>query len=159
MDAGLAAIIGAGVGAVSSIGAVAVGALPGFSAEDRAARLSAQARRNELVLAADETFLGLAIRNGPLTPAGKSVEVVKLQRLRTQLSMSLDRRQRHFMPFFSACFRGARSDDQEVRASAHGTFGAVAPEYLRGGGETEAFTSVEAEARTKDRGLRASESA
>jgi len=63
-----------------------------FSAEDRAAMLPAQARRNELVLAAEEAFLGLAIHDGSLTATEKSVEVVKLQRLRTQLSMSLDRR-------------------------------------------------------------------
>lgn len=124
MDAGLAAIIGAGVGAVASIGATAISAIPGLSAEDRAHRV---ARRAQLLEVVTEITEHLAeVTTSPGTTEATNKRRVRLYVLRIQLAALLPKRDQIILDLFDTARASLGRGDNELSDSAVSLFSLAA---------------------------------
>lgn len=130
MDAGLAAIVGAGVGAVASIGATAIGAIPGLSAEDRAHRV---ARRAQLLEVVTEITEHLAeVTTSPGTTEATNKRRVRLYVLRIQLATLLPKRDQIVLELFDTARASLGRGDDELSDTAVSLFSLAAGDAGRG---------------------------
>lgn len=111
MDAGLAAIIGAAVGAVASVGATAIGAIPGLSAEDRAHRVAKRARLLEVVTEITEHLT--EVTTSGLHADGSTSRRIRLYVLRVELAALLPKKDQVILDLFdTARYAFGRADDE-----------------------------------------------
>lgn len=136
MDAGLAAIIGAGVGAVASIGATAVGAIPALSPEYRADRIRRRQRRDEVVLEATDLIADCAL-TGALA-AGRSADgdgeekFRRLVVLRTELGVMLTKADVALLDLFEECVLCVLVANVDLRSEAARDFSLGATRWAAG---------------------------
>lgn len=135
MDAGLAAIIGAGVGAIASVGATALGAIPAFSPEHRADRVRRRQRRDEVVLEATDLIVDCALTGELVTRSadGKSDEKYrKLIALRTELGVMLTKADVALLDLFEECVLCVLEEDKDLRSEAARSFSLGATRWAAG---------------------------
>lgn len=125
MDAGWAAIIGAAVGAIASVGATAVGAIPGLSAEDRAHRVD---RRKQLLEVTTEITESLvAVGMGTIAPKEENSRLLSLYVTRVKPATLLPKKNEIVLDIFDTARRavGSTSDDLKDRATTLFTIAAT----------------------------------
>jgi hypothetical protein len=151
MDAGWAAVAGAAVGAVASIATATVGAIPGFSSEDRSHRLERAKRRDAAVIEIGEI---LVLESTDIDRA--ETEGIERRRrllvLRFHLVTHLKRRDAPLIRLFDSVRRALDEDDRDLWTTASAAWGVAGPNWIAGIRNLEQVESLDEELRAGIKG-------
>lgn len=135
MNDAWAVVVGALVGAAASLGASALGLLPGLNPEDRADRIDRSARLRALLKEITSDLMAIALSPDNLDGREDRTAIrSKLLVTRVELASLLPRREQRMMQLYDACMEAANRNDDELRARAGALFSVGAASWIQGVG-------------------------
>lgn len=151
MDAGWAAVAGAAVGAIASIAAATVGAIPGLSPEYRTHRLERALKRDAAVIEIGE-ILVLESTDIDRSEADGLERRRRLVVLRFHLVTHLKQRDAPLIELYDAVRRAFDEDDRDLWTRASAAWGIAAPDWVAGLRNARRARSFERELRESLKG-------
>lgn len=130
-------MIGALVGAAASLGATALGLIPGLNPEDRSHRIARRVQLEELLANFTQDLMSLVLSLEDAESRQSRIEVrASMMVTRVKLASLLPARDGRLMTLFDVTMQAAHRNDPELRSRAGALFSVGAALWLRG----DAFT-------------------
>ncbi|MEK6310119.1 MAG: hypothetical protein V4737_08765 [Curtobacterium sp.] len=133
MNDAWAVVIGALVGAAASLGATALGLLPGLNPEDRSQRIARRAQLEQLLADFTRDLMTLALSLDDAESRRARIEVRgSMMVTRVKLASLVSRRGDKIMSLFDVAMQAAQRNEPELRTRAGALFSVGASLWLRG---------------------------